>query len=49
MDEVLALERQIVTVQPNLAMHEGNWEIEFFDSDRYNAARNRRSPVRGGE
>ncbi|BBZ74988.1 NUDIX hydrolase [Mycolicibacterium anyangense] len=48
-DEVLALERQIVTVQPNLAMHEGNWEIEFFDSDRYNAARNRRSPVRGGE
>ena len=41
-DEVLGLERQIVVVQPNLAVHEGNWEIEFFDSDRYNAARNRR-------
>jgi len=22
----------------------GNWEIEFFNSDRYNAARNRRAP-----
>ena len=22
----------------------GNWEIEFFDSDRYNAARNHRAP-----
>ena len=37
--EVLSLERQVVTVQPSLAVHEGNWEIEFFDSDRYNAAR----------
>lgn len=39
--EVLSLERQIVTVQPSLAVHEGNWEIEFFDSERYNAARYR--------
>lgn len=44
-DEVLTLERQIVVVQPNLAVHEGNWEIEFFNSERYNAARNRRSPA----
>ncbi|GAY15092.1 NUDIX hydrolase [Mycobacterium sp. shizuoka-1] len=44
-DEVLTLERQIVVVQPNLAVREGNWEIEFFNSDRYNAARNRRSPA----
>lgn len=44
-DEVLAVERQIVVVQPNLAVHEGNWEIEFFNSDRYNAARNRRAPA----
>ena len=42
--EVLGLERQIVVVQPNLAVREGNWEIEFFNSDRYNAARNRRAP-----
>ena len=38
------MDRQIVVVQPNLAVHGGNWEIEFFDSDRYNAARNRRAP-----
>jgi 8-oxo-dGTP pyrophosphatase MutT (NUDIX family) len=42
--EVLAVERQIVPVEPHLAVHDGNWEIEFFDSDRYNVARNRRSP-----
>lgn len=42
--EVLALERRIVAVQPNLAVTGGNWEIEFFDSDRYNAARRRRAP-----
>ncbi|MCV7176403.1 NUDIX hydrolase [Mycolicibacterium sphagni] len=48
--EVLGLDRQIVVVQPNLAVREGNWEIEFFNSDRYNAARNRRSPAGyGGE
>ncbi|AQT80916.1 NUDIX hydrolase [Mycolicibacterium litorale] len=44
-DEVLALERQIAVVQPNLAVRDGNWEIEFFNSDRYNAARNRRNPA----
>ncbi len=43
-DEVLAVERQIVAVQPNLTMAEGNWEIEFFDSARYNAARAGRAP-----
>ena len=40
--EVLAVERQIVTVEPQLTMlGGGNWEIEFFDADRYNAARQR--------
>lgn len=43
-DEVLAVERRIEPVQPTLAVHDGNWEIEFFDSDRYNAARNHRAP-----
>lgn len=39
------MERKIVAVEPSLsAKRGGNWEIEFFDSDRYNAARNRRSP-----
>ena len=44
--EVLAVERQIVSVTPHLAADKdtGNWEIEFFNSDRYNAARNRRAP-----
>ncbi|WP_238951001.1 NUDIX hydrolase [Mycobacterium sp. IDR2000157661] len=44
--EVLAVERQIFAVEPHLAANEdtGNWEIEFFNSDRYNAARNRRAP-----
>lgn len=46
-DEVLALERQISVVQPHLAIRDGNWEIEFFDGDRYNAARHRRSPGMG--
>jgi 8-oxo-dGTP pyrophosphatase MutT (NUDIX family) len=43
--EVLAVERQIVPVQPTLHQHDGNWEIEFFDSDRYNEARQRRAPA----
>jgi 8-oxo-dGTP pyrophosphatase MutT (NUDIX family) len=43
-DEVLAVERKIVAVEPHLAVSEGNWEIEFFNSDRYNEARNRRAP-----
>jgi 8-oxo-dGTP pyrophosphatase MutT (NUDIX family) len=42
--EVLAVERQIVPVEPHLAAKNGNWEIEFFDSDRYNNARNHRAP-----
>lgn len=37
--EVLAVERQITKVQPTLRVHQDNWEIEFFDGDRYNAAR----------
>lgn len=37
--DVLAVERQIVPVQPQLARNGDNWEIEFFDSDRYNQAR----------
>ena len=42
--EVLAVERKIVTIEPNLPTGENNWEIEFFNSDRYNAAREGRSP-----
>lgn len=43
--EVLALERQIVAVEPRLAATKGgNWEIEFSNSDRYNEVRNRRAP-----
>ncbi|OBC03188.1 NUDIX hydrolase [Mycobacterium sp. 852013-50091_SCH5140682] len=46
--EVLAVDRKIVAVEPHLAVKGGNWEIEFFDSDRYNAARNHRSPATPG-
>ena len=42
--EVLAVERKIVAVEPHLSVGNGNWEIEFFNSDRYNAAREGRSP-----
>lgn len=42
--EALAVDRQIATVQPNLVVADGNWEIEFFDSARYNAARAGRAP-----
>ncbi|MEZ0342537.1 NUDIX hydrolase [Mycobacterium sp. pV006] len=43
--EVLAVERQITAIEPSLAAEpSGNWEIEFFNSERYNQARNRRSP-----
>ena len=37
--DVLAVERQIVTVQPHLEIEGDNWLFEFFDSDRYHAAR----------
>ncbi|OHV05381.1 NUDIX hydrolase [Mycobacterium talmoniae] len=36
--EVLAVERQIVAVQPDLTIDGDNWVFEFFDSERYNAA-----------
>jgi 8-oxo-dGTP pyrophosphatase MutT (NUDIX family) len=43
--EVLAVERKIVVVEPHLrADSGGNWEIEFFNNDGYNEARNRRGP-----
>jgi 8-oxo-dGTP pyrophosphatase MutT (NUDIX family) len=38
-EEVLAVERQIVTVQPHLEIQGDNWIFEFFDSDRYHQAR----------
>lgn len=41
-EAVLELDRQIVVVQPDLARHGDNWEIEFFNSERYNAARGNR-------
>jgi hypothetical protein len=41
---VLAVERRIVAVEPHLSERNGNWEIEFFDSGRYNNARNHRAP-----
>lgn len=37
--EILAVERQIVTVQPHLEIQGDNWIFEFFDSDRYHQAR----------
>lgn len=42
--DVLAVERKIVAVQPDLAVKGDNWEFEFFDSERYNQARGRRWP-----
>lgn len=43
--EVLTVERTIVAIEPSLEAEKGgNWEIEFFNSDRYNEARNRRAP-----
>lgn len=37
--EVLAVERQIVPIQPLLEKRGDNWVFEFFDSDRYRRAR----------
>jgi 8-oxo-dGTP pyrophosphatase MutT (NUDIX family) len=37
--DVLAVERQIVPVQPLLEKRGDNWVFEFFDSDRYHQAR----------
>jgi hypothetical protein len=44
---VLALDRQIARVQPTLTVVQDNWEIEFFDSERYNAARRRTNKLEG--
>ncbi|BBX66091.1 NUDIX domain-containing protein [Mycobacterium saskatchewanense] len=38
-EDVLSVERQIVTVQPRLEIQGDNWIFEFFDSDRYHQAR----------
>ncbi|MDH6197164.1 8-oxo-dGTP pyrophosphatase MutT (NUDIX family) [Mycobacterium frederiksbergense] len=43
--DVLVTERKIVATEPSLSVGAGEWKIEFFDSGRYNAARNRRSPA----
>lgn len=45
--DVLALERQITKVQPTMTVLKDNWEIEFFDSDRYNEARHRGGRLKG--
>ena len=37
--DVLAVERQIVSVQPHLEIQGDNWIFEFFDSDRSHQAR----------
>lgn len=42
--EVLAVDRKIDSITPRLTEDQGNWEIEFFNSERYNAARNHRAP-----
>jgi 8-oxo-dGTP pyrophosphatase MutT (NUDIX family) len=42
--EVLAVERQIVAVSPNMSMTDGNLEFEFFDGKRYNEALGGRTP-----
>jgi 8-oxo-dGTP pyrophosphatase MutT (NUDIX family) len=42
--EVLAVERRIVPISPNMSMTEGNLEFEFFDGERYNQALGGRTP-----
>jgi 8-oxo-dGTP pyrophosphatase MutT (NUDIX family) len=42
--EILAVERQIVPVSPNMSITDGNLEFEFFDGKRYNEALGGRSP-----
>jgi 8-oxo-dGTP pyrophosphatase MutT (NUDIX family) len=42
--EVMAVERQIVAVSPNMSMTDGNLEFEFFDGKRYNEALGGRTP-----
>jgi 8-oxo-dGTP pyrophosphatase MutT (NUDIX family) len=38
-DEILAMERQITAVQPEVIGGEGNWSVDFFDMERYEQAR----------
>lgn len=46
--DVLGLERRIAAVEPTMTvLEDGNWEIEFFDADRYNEARCRALRLRG--
>ncbi len=42
--EVLAVERRIVPVSPNMSMTDGNLQFEFFDGERYNQALGGRTP-----
>ena len=42
--EVLAVDRKIVPVSPNMSMTDGNLEFEFFDGERYNQALGGRTP-----
>ncbi|HZA10593.1 NUDIX hydrolase [Mycobacterium sp.] len=38
-DEILAVEREIVAMHTEVIGTEGNWSIDFFDSERYERAR----------
>jgi 8-oxo-dGTP pyrophosphatase MutT (NUDIX family) len=42
--EILAVERRIVPISPNMSMTDGNLEFEFFDGERYNQALAGRTP-----
>ncbi len=42
--EILAVERRIVPISPNMSMTDGNLEFEFFDGERYNLALGGRTP-----
>lgn len=42
--QVLAVERRIVAISPNMSMTDGNLEFEFFDDERYNEALGGRTP-----
>jgi 8-oxo-dGTP pyrophosphatase MutT (NUDIX family) len=38
-EDALAIEREIMPVRPEIIGSEGNWSVEFFDGERYDAAR----------
>jgi 8-oxo-dGTP pyrophosphatase MutT (NUDIX family) len=42
--EILAVERRIEPISPNMSMTDGNLEFEFFDGKRYNQALGGRTP-----